>query len=393
MSDVLKRTWAEVNINNIEHNLRVIKGLLKPSCSVMGIVKADAYGHGAPMIAKTLSKEGINYFGVSNLDEALQLRNCGITEPILILGYTPQENMKDLAINNITQNAMSLSYAQKLSEAALSCGKNIKIHIKLDTGMSRLGILCQNEESCINSVNEIIEIVKLKNLISEGIFTHFAVSDNIKSDYTHRQFSNFIYVIDRLKEKGIEFKYRHCCNSAAIINYPEMQLDMVRPGIILYGMYPDKSMCDCNVDFKPAMELKTVISQIRELPKEATVSYGRVYKTFKYTKIATMPIGYADGFLRVLSNNAEVLVNGKRAVVVGRVCMDQTMIDVTDIKDIIEGQTVTIIGYDGNEYISIDELADKMETINYEATCLIGKRVPRIYIKDGETIGNLKYIL
>lgn len=392
MSDILKRTWAEVNIDSVENNIKVVKSLIKPTCSVMAIVKADAYGHGAPMIAKALSKEGIDYFGVSNLDEALQLRHNDIAEPILILGYTPLENISELIKYNITQTVISLKYANELNNLVKDTGSVLKIHIKLDTGMSRLGLFCQGEESCLESVGEIKQIIKLNNLSAEGIFTHLSVSDDIKSSFTKSQFNNFMFVLDRLKNAGIEFKYRHCCNSAAIINFPEMHLDMVRPGIILYGMYPSKEMKITNIGLQQAMELKTVISQIKEFPTDVTVSYGRIYKTFKKTKVATLPIGYADGFLRILSNNAEVLVNGKRAVVIGRVCMDQMMIDVTGM-EVEEGQTAVIIGHDGDDFISFDELADKMETINYETTCLIGKRVPRIYLKSGETIGNLKYIL
>ncbi len=391
MSETMKRTWAQISTDNIEHNYKCIKALIKPNCKIIGIVKADAYGHGAPFVANRLKSCGVNYFGVSNIDEAVQLRINNIKEPIIILGYTPKENFQVLFNYDLTQTVFSLQYATLLSHQAKKLNKKLKIHIKVDTGMSRLGFLCNNEQNIAVSVNEIENISKLKVFELEGIFTHFAVSDDLKSNYTTMQFELFTKTISALKIKGISFKYKHCCNSSAIINYPEMHLNMVRPGLILYGLYPCKNIKD--IGLKPVMELKTVISQIKEFDEGVTVSYGRVYKTNKKTKIAIMPIGYADGFPRILSNNAEVLVCGKRANVVGRVCMDMTMIDITNISNAKEGQCVTIFGKDKEGYIPIEELADKMETINYEIACLIGKRVPRIYTLNGTEMGNLNYIL
>lgn len=385
MSEILKRTWAEVNVENLEINLKCIRAILKPNCRIMGIVKADAYGHGAPHVAHVLKNAGVDFFGVSNIDEAVQLRKNNINDPILILGYTPKENFEVLFKYHLTQTVFSAEYALALSKMATEKNEILNVHIKLDTGMSRLGF------SIGNAVGEIIEISKLNGLKFEGIFTHFAVSDDLRSNFTQSQFKAFCDTIELLKEKGLTFPIKHCCNSAAIINFSEMHLDMVRPGIILYGLYPAKNMKD--IGLQPVMELKTVISQIRSVEENISVSYGRVYKTHRKSKIATMPIGYADGFPRILSNNADVLVNGHRASVVGRVCMDMTMADITEIENVTEGQTVTIFGKDGEGYISADELADKMETINYEITCLIGKRVPRIYINRGEEEGNLNYIL
>lgn len=391
MGEILKRTWAQVNIDAIEHNYSCIRNIVKPECRILCVVKADAYGHGAPFIAKVLSAKGADYFGVSNIDEAAQLRKSDINEPILILGYTPKDYFEDLIKYDISQTIFSCEHAKELSETAAKLNKTIKIHIKTDTGMSRLGFLCNSKENIKKAAEEISSVALLPNLELEGIFTHFAVSDDLKSNYTQMQYDLFCDIIASLKHKGIEFKLKHCCNSAAIINYPQMQMDMVRPGIILYGLYPSKNIKDIGI--KPAMELKTVISQIKEIEGDISVSYGRIYRTFHKTKIAVIPIGYADGFPRILSNNAEVLVGGERASVIGRVCMDMTMIDITNIKTAAEGQDVTIFGNDGDDYIPIEELADKMETINYEISCLIGKRVPRLYIKGGNAIGNHNYIL
>ncbi|MEG0771463.1 MAG: alanine racemase [Clostridia bacterium] len=391
MNTPLKRTWTQININNLENNLNCIKKQLNDDCKIMAIVKADAYGHGAPFIANVLAKdEKIAYFAVSNIDEACQIRHGGIIKDILILGFTPEEFFENLVSDNITQTVFSVEYATLLSNFAKSNNVVIKVHIKIDSGMGRIGFMCSKDELIYNSINDILKVLALPNLEFEGIFTHFAVSDELEKEFTIKQYNNFTTVIKLLNKKGFDFKWKHCSNSAAIISFPEMQLNMVRPGIILYGLYP--SSCVNHIGLKPVMSLKTTISQIKEVDEDITISYGRTYKTSRKTIVATMPIGYADGFPRILSNNGDVLVNDTRAPIIGRICMDMTMIDITNVNGCKTNQTVTIFGEDIKNQIPVEELAEKMHSINYETICLIGKRVPRIYIKDGKEIDFINYI-
>lgn len=392
MSFFLKRTWAEVDADSLASNFNAIRSYVRPDCKLMAIVKADAYGHGAPFVANEFEKLGADYFGVSNIEEAVQLRNSGIKRPILILGFTPPECAGEMIEKNITQTVMSLDYAHLLSEEAKKAGGALRVHIKIDSGMSRIGFLYHGGIEDNESIEEIIKVSKLPALDLEGIFTHFAVSDEPEKDFTKIQFGRFMEAIERLSQNGIKFKLRHCCNSAGLLNFPEMQLDMVRPGIILYGLTPSDGM-PVPIKLKPAMALKTVISQVKTLSKGTAVSYGMKYETSGDTRVATLPIGYADGFTRSLSNSADVLINGKRARIIGRVCMDQCMADVTEIPDVNENAVVTVIGGDGNESISIEEVAGKMGTINYETACLIGKRVPRVFYKDGKIVETQNYIL
>ena len=393
MHEFLKRTWAEIDMNAIDHNFRVIRSTLKPGVKMCCVVKADAYGHGAPMVAREYQRLGADWFAVSNLEEAIQLRRCAITRPILILGYTPPQKAEELAELNISQSVLSLDYAHQLSRYAGEAGVEVKIHLKVDTGMSRIGFVYQTPDESAASLNEMEEACRLPGLTPEGVFTHFAVADDGSEgeDFTLRQFACFKEAIDILESRGIHFAIHHCANSGAITDYPELQLDMVRPGIILYGMEPS----DCiqhPLDLRPAMELKTVISQKKVIPAGATVSYGRTFTAQKETVIATVPIGYADGYPRKFSGKAEMLVRGKRACIAGRVCMDQLMLDVTDIPEAQEGDVVTVFGHDGDAFLPVDELAALNDTIHYETVCLVGKRVPRIYWKNGKQVGELNYI-
>lgn len=392
MAAFLKRTWAQVDLDCIIENYRAIRSYIRPGCQVMAIVKADAYGHGVPYVAKELFLAGADYFGVSNLEEAMQLRASGIYKPVLILGHTPASNAGELIRHGITQAVNSFDYATALSEQAVRAGGRVTVHIKLDTGMGRIGFLYNLSSHEEKSVREIERAVRLPGLDATGIFTHFAVSDEPKNSYTKLQFELFTDAIDRLRKLGVEFRLRHCCNSAGLLNDPDMQLDMVRPGIILYGLTPAVGM-PLPITLRPAMELKTTISQIKTLEKGVPISYGLKYTTEKTTTVATLPIGYADGFPRCLTNNAEVLVCGQRAPIIGRICMDQCMADVTGIEGAEEDGVVTIFGRDGGAEISMDELARHMGTINYETACLIGKRVPRVYFRQGKQVGVLNYIL
>ncbi|MCR5635664.1 MAG: alanine racemase [Clostridiales bacterium] len=389
MSVFLKRAWAEIDLDAIKHNYKQIRSRIGNS-KLMCVIKADAYGHGAVMLAKEYEKLGADFFAVSNLEEALQLRNNDITLPILILGYTPECEVKSLSENNISQAVFSFDYALALSEQAVKCGVDIKIHLKLDTGMTRIGLLCQNKEQADESFVEAVKICSMDNLIPEGLFTHFALADDGESgeEYTQKQLECFNYLSSKLENNGIKFTYRHCANSAAIADYPQAHMDMVRAGIILYGLASPNVRN--KLDLRPAMKVKAVVSHIKEVPRNTNVSYGCTYTTDKSTVLATVPIGYADGYNRLLGNRGYISVNGKKALIAGRVCMDQLMADITDIPNVKRGDTVTVFG---DDVVSCDDLAKLCGTINYEIVCLVGKRVPRVYIKDGkicETTGLLQ---
>ncbi len=393
MEEFFKRTWAEVNLDALAHNYNQIRAAVRPQTKICCIVKADAYGHGAPRVAREMQKMGADWFGVSNLEEAIQLRSCGIDRPILILGYTPPEYAEKLSRLSIAQAVLSLDYGKRLSENAVRCGVKVRAHIKVDTGMSRIGFLYQDLERDRFSLNEIEQVCRLPGIDAEGIFTHFAVSDEGQDGekYTLRQYGCFKEAIEELESRGIHFRLRHCSNSGAVLDYPELQLDMVRPGIILYGLSPSGKMRR-PLDLHPVMELKSVISLLKHVPAGTKVSYGCEFVTQRDTVLATVPIGYADGYPRSLHGCADMLVAGKRARVVGRVCMDQLMLDVTEIPDAREGMTATVFGRDGGETIPVDELARLNDTIHYEMVCLVGKRVPRIYLRGGEQVGLLNYI-
>jgi len=392
MSCFLKRTWAEVDADCIAANYRAIREYIHDGCKFMAVVKADAYGHGAPFVANEFEKLGADYFGVSNMEEALQLRGSGITKPILILGYTPPEFAGDMIKQEITQTILSLPYAAELSKAAQSAGGTLKAHIKIDTGMSRIGFLYHDAQKDAPSIDGILKVSHMQGLDLEGIFTHFAVSDEPDNDFTSIQFSRFVGIVEILEQKGLTFRLRHCCNSAGLLNFPRMQLDMVRPGIILYGMTPAEGM-PLPIALRPVMSLKTAVSQVKTVTEGTAVSYGMKYTARGKTRVATLPIGYADGFARSLSNSADVLIGGKRARIIGRVCMDQCMADVTDIPSAAENGVATVIGRDGGEAVTMEEIAGKMGTINYETSCLIGKRVPRVFFRNGKNVGTQNYIL
>lgn len=393
MDYFVKRTWVEINLDHIKHNFSEIKKRVGNDNKLMCVVKADAYGHGAEYIATELEEMGADWFAVSNLEEAIQLRKYGINKPILILGYTPIDMAEKLYNFNISQAILSYDYAVKMSEVCRNKGIKIKGHIKLDTGMSRIGFSCHSELEINNTVNLIEKLHDLNTIEIEGMFTHFAVADSPMNgvEFTNKQFESFMLTANKLKERGICIPLKHCCNSGGIIDYPEMKLDMSRAGIILYGLSPS-SQLDGKINIKPAMQFKTVVSQIKKIKKGATISYGRTFTAKDEMLIATVPIGYADGYSRNLSNKAHMLVCGKRVPVVGRVCMDQLMLDVSGVEGVQEGSEVVVFGRQGNEEISVDELAGLIDTINYEIICLIGKRVPRVYYKNGEKIGKLSYM-
>lgn len=393
MVDYLKRCWAVVDLDNLAHNVKAIKEKLSPKSMLMGVVKADAYGHGDRHIAKELVRLGVDWLGVSNIEEAVSLREHGISLPILVFGITPIENAGLLNKYDITQTVHSAEYGHMLHEAAAKAGVKLDVHIKADTGMSRLGFLSYGG-SAERAADGILEISKYPNLNEQGIYTHFACADELAEDsvaYTKMQYGRFCKIIERLEAMGLYFPIKHCCNSGGTALYPEMHMDMVRVGILLYGLNPSGE-CAGKIGLKPVMQLYSSISMVKEIDGGTPVSYGRRYTASRKTKVATVPIGYADGFVRGLSNKARMLVKGKFAEVIGRVCMDQLMLDVTHIDGVAEGDLVTIVGSDGGEVLSFDEMAELSGTVNYEKVCLIGRRVPRVYRREGKDIDVLDYV-
>ena len=375
------RTWTEINLNNIEYNFKNIKKHIA-NTKIMSVVKADAYGHGAVEVAKILDDAGTDYFAVACINEALELRNNGINKPILVLGYIQDDKISEAIENDVTFTVFSYEYAERISNIATEQNSVAKIHIKIDTGMGRIGFLYgYNDEDDSETIKSIKRISDLDSLDIEGIFTHFSSSDESDVTKTELQFKRFLSVIESLKKIGIEFKLRHCCNSDGIIRFKDMYLDMVRPGIILYGCYPSEICNDGTISLKPVMSLKTNIIHIKSVNKNFGISYGETYFTDKITKIATLPIGYADGLLRLNSNKLLVSVNGQPVKIIGRICMDQCMIDVTNVNNISVGSFVTVFGYDDELPIPVENLSELCGTISYEILCNIGKRVPRIYYR------------
>ena len=374
MEDLQKRTWAEVSLDNIEFNYKSIRRRLPDGCRFLAVVKTDAYGHGAMRVAQVCERIGADYLAATNIDDAVKMRMWGIKTPIIIFGYTQPEYAEVLIRKNITQEVDSLETAIAFSEAALKLDEKLKVHIKVDSGMGRLGFVCHGGR---DPEADMAKVMNLPGLDVEGIFTHFSVSDVHDDEYTNMQFNAFTDIIRRVEEKsGKKFRIKHCANSGAVINYPKADLDMVRPGLMLYGLYPDKYKG--GIELRPAMELKTRIARIKDIAAGDCVSYGRTFTAEKSMKIAVIPIGYGDGLHRVLSGKLDVLVNGKRARQIGRICMDLCMIDVTDIPCAVD-DVVTIFGRDGDEFIPIEELAEKAGTISYEITCDLTERVPRVY--------------
>ena len=372
MEDSTKRTWAEIRLENIVHNMKAIRAALPEGTKFLGVVKADAYGHGAVPVSRALEENGADYLAVSCLDEALELRRAGIRMPILILGHTPAEFVPRLIAENLTQTVTNRAKAVEYDAAAAACGGKLTIHIKLDTGMSRLGFLCAGEHFA-QGVENVAAACRCAHLEPEGIYTHFAVSDEpgeAAEAYTRAQFRLFTDVIEALKAEGISFKIRHCANSGAVLNYPETTLDMVRPGLLLYG-YGDGG----KLGLKPCMRILTRVSTIKIYDAGTAVSYGGIFKTERKTRMGVIGIGYADGLFRCLSSKAAFYAGGGMAPQRGRICMDMCMIDLTDLPDVKVDSPVEIFG----ENASLDALAELAGTIPYELMCSISKRVPRVY--------------
>ena len=374
MNDLQKRTWAEISLDNLRHNYEAIRKSLPAGCRFLGVVKADAYGHGALPVSRLLQEAGADYLAVSCLDEALELRRGGITMPILILGHTPQEYTGTLIEENITQTVTCLAKALEYSAEAEKLGRELKIHIKLDTGMSRLGFLCAGgyfEEG----VDNVIRSCRLPGLVPEGVYTHFAVSDEPGEDcrdYTRKQFALFLRVIDAVRERGgVKFSIRHCANSGATVSYPEMALDLVRPGLLLYG-YGDSTG---KLGLRPCMRLVTTVSTIKFYEPGTSVSYGRRFATDRRTRMGVLAVGYADGLPRLISNKCSFAAKGGFAPQRGSICMDMCMVDLTELPQVDVGSEVELFG----PVNSIYKLSDAAQTIPYELLCAVSKRVPRVY--------------
>ena len=381
MASNLRRTWAEIDLDTLAQNYRTLKVHVGDGVKFAGIVKADAYGHGSVHVSRCLQEAGADYLAVSSIDEAMELRVGGIRMPILILGHTPRDQVQKLIENDITQTITCEAKAINYSNEAVKLGRTLKVHIKVDTGMSRLGYLCEGD-FFEGGVKGIVEDCQMPGLDPEGIFTHFAMSDEDGEEaleYTRHQFKLFNDVIAAVEERwGKKFRIRHCANTGATARYPNTYLDMVRPGLLLYG-YGDFAQ---QLGLKPVMSLKTAVQTIKHYPANTKVSYGGTYTTNGKTRMGVLPYGYADGFLRSLSNKAVVMTSEGPARQCGRICMDMSMIDLTDKPGVSVGSEVEIFGKQN----PIEDLAEAGGTIPYELVCAVSKRVPRVYIKNGEVI-------
>jgi alanine racemase len=372
---------AEIDLGAIHHNLKALQKLAGPSVRMLAAVKANAYGHGLVPVARQAVESGVHMLGVARMGEGVALRESGITAPILVFGYSPPDALETLLRYDLTPTVFSNATAEALSSGAASGGKRLPVHIKVDTGMGRIGLL----PACWRpgpgaAVPEIERIVRLPGLVPEGIYTHFAAADSRDKTSARRQFERFTEILSTLADRGITFPLRHAANSGALIDMPEAHLDMVRPGIAVYGLYPSDEVDKSRIDLVPAMALKARIAQVKPVPAGFAVSYGSTYTTPAPTVIATVPVGYADGYRRALSSRGVMLVGGRRVPVVGRVCMDLTMLDVGGVPGVQAGDEAVILGAQGGESIPADEIAGWLGTINYEVVSTVMARVPRIFV-------------
>ncbi|OVE70535.1 alanine racemase [Clostridium diolis] len=387
MQKILRPVYAEIDLDAIAYNIKNIKKLVKDK-EVIAVVKADCYGHGALDVVPTLLENGASRLAVAVLTEGIELRNDNIKAPIMILGYTPSYLNEELIKYDLEQTVYDLDYAKELSKTALSLNKKAKIHIAIDTGMGRIGFLPTEK-----AIDAICKICSLEGLEVIGIFTHFSTSDEKDKEYTNEQFEKFTDLLKKLSNLNIEIPIKHVSNSGAIMDMPKTHLDAVRAGIILYGYYPSPEVKKENLSLKPALTLKATITRVQEMDAGMSISYGRTFKTERKSLIATIPIGYADGYSRLLAKNAKVIINGQFAPIVGRICMDQCMIDITDINgDIKVGDEVIILGEQNGLRFNADNFAEIMGTINYEILCMLKYRIPRVYVKNGKIFNVRNYL-
>ena len=379
---------AEIDLKAIAHNVRELRRITRPDARLMGVVKANGYGHGAIEVARCALQNGAERLGVARIDEGIQLRQAGIKAPILIFGHTLPQLAAELLEYDLTQTVYTPDFARALAQSAVSKGKKIKIHLKVDSGMGRLGLLLQNFNSHHSdpmihtaAVDETLAIAGLNGLELEGIFTHFATADSVDKRYAEYQLDLFLNYLNRVRKAGLNPAVKHAANSAALIDMPQSHLDMVRPGIAIYGLYPSDDVNKKRLSLRLAMTLRTKVIQLKKVPAGFNISYGITYKTPKPTTIATVPVGYADGLNRLLSSRGQMLVHGERVPIVGRICMDLTMLDVGNIENVQVGDEAVIFGKQGNESLTVDEMAKSLNTISYEIVSTVTARVPRIYLK------------
>lgn len=388
MNFTRRAVWAQIDLDAAAHNMRQIRKHVGPDVKIAAVVKANAYGHGSVELAKTFAENGADCFAVSSLDEAVELRRYAhIDKEIFILGHTDARRTEELLTYDIEPAVFNLKNAEFFSQEAQRLGKTLRVHIAVDTGMSRVGFQV-NEFS----VFEIKAIAALPNIEIRGMFTHFAVSDIKDKTFTREQYGHFRWMCKRMEEEGIHIALRHCCNSAAALELPEYYCDMVRPGIIMYGCEPSPDVDIKPYDLRPVMSLRCCIAHVKLIDAGATVSYGRHYTAPSRRKIATLPVGYADGYSRILSGKVDVLYHGHRVPQVGAICMDQCMIDVSGEANVHAGDEVVLFGRQGDSFIPIEEIAAACGTINYEIMCNISRRVPRVYMKNGKVVGREEYL-
>ncbi|MDP5276322.1 alanine racemase [Chengkuizengella axinellae] len=380
MDSYYRPTWAEISLDALHHNLIRFQEFLPHQMEIMAVIKANAYGHGAVEVAKQAISSGAGYLAVAFLDEALELRSAGITAPILVLGYIPSDAIHLAIEHNITLTVFQDEMIDALSK--IKKDKPVKVHIKIDTGMGRLGVRYEND-----AIPFIKKVLKLDDVIEiEGIYTHFANADEEDKTYTLDQYKHFKSIVDYFEDKNIHFSKIHTGNSATAIDLPDCSYNMVRLGISMYGIYPSAEVDHQQIDLKPVMSLKTKVVMSKVLPPHSGISYGTKYFTKDDEQIATLPIGYADGYSRMLTGKADVLIRGRRVPVIGTICMDQCMINVTELEDVKSGEEVVLFGKQGNEQIPVEELAEQLDTINYEIVCMLSHRVPKVYVKHGEIV-------
>lgn len=373
-----KRVYAQVDLDAILHNMEQMRRIIDPDTKIMGVIKADGYGHGAIPIGRELEKLGYVWgYATATVEEAQVLRRNGLSKPILTLGACFPEQYPALADEGIRATVFSLRQAQEMESFAQKAGKEIKIHIKADTGLSRLGF--QVTEA---AADEIAQISRMPHMVMEGLFTHFAKSDARDKTMANEQMEQFRRMQEMLKERGVAIPMCHCSNSAAIIDMPKANMSVVRAGISLYGLWPSDEVRKDHIDLKPALSLKSRIVFLKELEAGRTISYGATYETTGTQRIATIPVGYGDGYPRSLSGKGYVLIHKKRAPICGRICMDQFMVNVTHIPEAAEGDEVILVGADGQERITMEEIGDLSGRFNYEFACDLGKRIPRVYVKN-----------
>lgn len=378
------RCYATIDLDNIRHNTIELKKKLKDDTEILGVIKTDAYGHGAVPVAKAIDDLCFG-FAIATAAEGSQLRSHGIDKPIFLLGYEPEYDFDKIIEDDMIPCIFTMDMAKTISQYAKKYGKTIKVNIAVDTGMGRIGYSTDEK-----SVDEIIEISKLDNIDVYSIFTHFAKADEVNKDSANAQLEKFNEIIKTIEDKGLTIPIHQCANSAAILEMPESSMSLSRAGISLYGIYPSDEINKDSADLKPAMSLYSHVVYVKDVAEGTGISYGHTFVTSKPTKVATIPFGYGDGYPRNLSNKGYVLIKGHKVPIIGRVCMDQFMVDVSDV-DVKEGDLVTLVGTDGLQKISVDELSDIAHIIPYEFVCSVGKRVPRVYIKNGKMIGSKDY--